>query len=466
MRRSLIAFALAGCVVSAPTPADTLPPLPDLGVDSPPPHDAGPLPDTDNDDPDHDGLDNATERMLGTNPNEADSDGDGYPDGVEELAHTDPLDPNSHPPATDFYVVLPYGDPTLHRHLDFTARLGRADVYFLVDTTLSMHVPLDDVRTSLSNVIVPAIQSAIADARMGVGDFRDFPDGVHGSAAGTDPDYPYTNRQSMTTDVAMVQSALNALMIGDGIDLPEATTEALYRTVTGTCADASGGFGAPCFRTASHPIIVLVTDAPFHDGSDPANDYSASPPVPPDAHSWMAMLAALNAQHVQTVGVAIGTRVTVIDTEYDSQPDENALAMATASRAESGSTTVYRCDGGQVSGAVVNGIVDLIGAATQDVSARTVDDPSDSVDATRFIGAITPVSSNRSIDHMDTTTFYGVPGGATVTFDVAFQNAFQMSQPHVQLFHAYIEVFDVASGTTVDRRNVYVVVPDSLGLLT
>jgi hypothetical protein len=269
----------------------------------------------------------------------------------------------------------------------------------------------------------------------------------------------------MTTNVSLVQSALDALTIGDGIDLPEATTEALYRTVTGTCADASA-FGAPCFRSASHPIVVLVTDAPFHDGTDPSNDYSASPPVPPDAHSWTDMLAALNAQHVQTVGVAIGTMVSVIITHYDSQPDENALAMATMSRGASGSTTVYQCDRGHVSGSVVNGIVDLVGAATQDVSARTLDDTSDMVDATRFIGAITPVSSNRSIDHMDTTTFYGVPGGATVTFDVAFQNTFEMSQAHVQLFRAYIEVFDVPTGATLDRRNVYVVVPSSLGLLT
>jgi len=333
-------------------------------------------------------------------------------------------------------------------------------VYFLVDTTLSMQMPIDDVRTSLATSIVPAITTAIADARMGVGDFRDFPDGVHGNPSGPDPDYPYMNRQSMTTDAALVQSALNALTIGDGIDIPEATTEALYRTVTGTCSDGSGGFGAPCFRASTHPIIVIVTDAPFHDGSDPTNDYSVTPPVPPDAHAWTDMLAALEAQHVQVVGAAIGTTVGLF-THYLSQPDLNALAMATMSRAESGSTTVYQCDGGHVSTALVNGVLDLVGSATQDVSARTIDDPSDAVDATHFIGAITPVSSNRSIDHMDATTFYGVPGGATVTFDVAFQNAFQISQPR-----AYIEVFDVASGASLDRRNVYVVVPSSLGLLT
>ena len=46
---------------------------------------------------DIDGLKNAEEFIHRTKPNESDSDGDGYSDGVEVAAGTDPLNPNSYP---------------------------------------------------------------------------------------------------------------------------------------------------------------------------------------------------------------------------------------------------------------------------------------------------------------------------------------------------------------------------------
>ena len=46
---------------------------------------------------DWDGLDNARECELGTDPKDSDSDDDGYDDGTEVAAGSDPLDPNSTP---------------------------------------------------------------------------------------------------------------------------------------------------------------------------------------------------------------------------------------------------------------------------------------------------------------------------------------------------------------------------------
>lgn len=48
-------------------------------------------------DEDHDGLTNAQEVGLGTDPFKSDTDGDGFPDGVEVLAGSNPLDPLSTP---------------------------------------------------------------------------------------------------------------------------------------------------------------------------------------------------------------------------------------------------------------------------------------------------------------------------------------------------------------------------------
>jgi hypothetical protein len=117
-----------------------------------------------------------------------------------------------------------------------------------------------------------------------------------------------------------------------------------------------------------------------------------------------------------------------------------------------------------VTTAVVDGIVDLVAAETQDVSARSIDDTSDAVDATRFIKAIRPVWAS-SATSFDDTTFYGVSGGTTVRFSIAFQNDFRPHEYHVQIYRAYIEVHDVPGMTPLDTRNVYIVVPAIGGVL-
>jgi hypothetical protein len=55
------------------------------------------LPGGDNGDPDNDDLTNLQEMQHGTNPLVADTDGDGWPDGVEVADGKDPLDPKSKP---------------------------------------------------------------------------------------------------------------------------------------------------------------------------------------------------------------------------------------------------------------------------------------------------------------------------------------------------------------------------------
>lgn len=424
---------------------------PDIG----PIPDSGPPPPGDADD---DGLPDADEVARGTDPANEDSDGDGLPDGVEVVAGTNPLDSGSFIPPTDFYVVLPFEDPELHRELDFRARLGRADIFFLVDTTGSMGLAITNVRTSLSGTIVPAIQDAIVDSVMGVGDFRDFPVDPYGDPG----DWAIQVRQPMTSDIPAVQSALNALAAGGGNDGPEASTEGLFVSSAGACSTGSG-FGGACFRDASHPIIVHVTDAEFHNGPSAANNYSGVS----GAHSWTETIAAMNAQNVKVVGVAIDATPPGFPPGFFpvvARPELEALATATSSRGADGALTVYTAASGNVSTSVVDGIVDLIGSATQDVSARSLDDTSDTVDATRFITAITPARATRAVS-FDATTFYGVAGGTEVTFDVTFVNDFQPEMTRVQLFRAYIEVFDAASSTGLDRRNVYIVIPAEGGVL-
>ncbi len=424
------------------------PPTGDGGTTTPPP---APRPG----DRDADGLPDEDEATRGTDPDNQDTDGDGISDGVEVLAGTDPTDPASSIPVTDFYVVLPYmGSPEL-RELDFRARLGKGDVFFLVDTTGSMGVAIGNVRSSLSSTIVPAVEDAIADVRMGVGDYRDFPTGSYGDAG----DWPYRLRQAMTEDVSAVQTALNALAAGGGNDGPEAMLEGLHGAVTG---GGGAGFGTAEFRTDSHPIIVVVTDAQSHNNPTGDANYDSSVP----AHSWSETMSALNAQNVKIVGAAVGSSPIPLPFPIPggSTRDLEQLARDTRSNALDGSLTVYESPGGSVDTSVVDGIVDLVGAETQDVTSRQIDDPSDMVDATQFIQSVAPLRATRATS-FDATTFYGVAGGTTITFQVTFLNDFLPEQTYVQIFQAQIEVHDVPAETRLDIRNVYIVVPAIGGTL-
>lgn len=441
------------------------PPGSDAGTTPPPDYDAGPyVPPPDAGPPlagdrDNDGIPDADEATHGTDPDNADTDGDGVDDGVEVLAGTDPTDAASTIPPTDFYVVLPYEDPAVLRELDFTARLGRADIFFLVDTTGSMGAAIGSVRDSLSSTIVPAINDAIADAVMGVGDYRDFPIDPYGSPG----DYAFNLGQAMTSDVARVQGAVNALSLGNGNDGPESMVEAVHRTVAGTCADGSG-FGQACFRAMSHPIVVLVTDAPSHNGPGGSNAYSGVTPTP---RTYSEAVSALTANEVKIVGGSVDAGLPFpfpIPGGGGGRAHLESFARDTDSRALDGSLTVYDSPGGEVSTSVVDGILDLVSSTEQDVTSRQIDDTTDSVDATMFMKAIRPVRASRATT-FDDTTFFGVGGGTTITFEVHFENDFLPAGPRVQIFQAFIEVVDVASGTALDRRNVYIVVPAVGGVL-
>ncbi len=118
----------------------------------------------------------------------------------------------------------------------------------------------------------------------------------------------------------------------------------------------------------------------------------------------------------------------------------------------------------KLSTSVVDGIVDLVGAESQDVSSRNEDDPSDALDATQFIARVTPLRASRATS-FDATTFYGVAGGTEVVFEVEFRNDTVPARSTVQIYRAYLEVFDVATGLGLDRRNVYVVIPPEGGIL-
>lgn len=432
-------------------------------------------------DSDNDGLPDAEERAIGTDPYDRDTDGDGVTDlGEVRGTRTDPTDPTSTIPSTDFFVVLPYHGARETRTLRFGTNIQQADVYFLIDTTGSMGGPIDNVRSSLSR-ISGELGTHIRDVQMGVGHFEDFPFGPALGGYGAASDVAYAHVQDITANVSSVQAALNGLSLGSGADSPESQVEALYQTATGEggiwnhstgrheiarrrCAaipdDPSPRRGYPCFRSGSLPIIVLVSDVSFHNGATGADSYAGITPPP---HSFAQAAAALNGIGARVVGVAV---------DGGGRSDQEAIAMQTRTVDTSGRPLVYDASGGQVSDAIIDGIGALVGGTPQDVTTQSENVPGNpgDVDARTFIKAITPVDG-RSGDGIivgprpgvtytsqDDRTFYGVVPGTLVDFQVDFHNDFVPPTATAEIYRAVIVV--LGNGVArLDTRNVYIVVP-------
>ncbi len=436
-------------------------------------------------DSDNDGLSDADERgRYSTDPYERDSDGDGVTDLGEALGtRTDPNDPTSTIDPDDFFVVLPYNDAPQDRVLRFGTSLQVADVYFLIDTTGSMGAAIDNVTASLSSLSTE-IRARIPNVQLGVGQYRDFPNSnslLDFNAYGSPGDMPYANEQSITDDLSAVQSALGRLSAGGGADGPESSTEALYQTATGEGARwtfAAGGApfnlpagtcpsvpdevgvrrGYPCFRPGALPIIVLVTDAEFHNGPGGANAYTGITPAP---HTFDQAVTALNGIGARFIGVSVGA---------GPRAHEEAVARMTGTVDLSGSPLVYDASGGTVSTAIVEGIETLAGRTPQDVDTETENVPGnpDDFDARLFVKSVVPLrgcngpicdaSPGVTYTSMDERAFYAVVPGTLVDFTVRFHNDVRPPAATAQIFRATI----VVRGNRVarlDAREVYIVVP-------
>jgi hypothetical protein len=279
-------------------------------------------------DSDNDGVRDSRERMLGTDPTSDDSDDDGVSDLVEDVAGTDPNSAASTIPPDDFYVVLPYEEPEQTRTLRFGTEIGRADVYFLLDTTGTMGEELGALQAGMRDVILPGLTDLIADVEVGFGGFTDYPSFIssayytfgHGNIGdlpyyhlgdiapldadagrwdvpGTAPPAPVRGRFALFPNgLPDPADFVNAYTIFGGGNGCESGAQALHMLATGlgtswpesmsgvappyftspagsipprTCPvypdDPGPRRGYPCFRAGALPIVLYVSDAPLHE---------------------------------------------------------------------------------------------------------------------------------------------------------------------------------------------------------
>ena len=423
-------------------------------------------------DSDNDGLTDRDEAAAGTDSRNPDTDGDGVTDLGEVAYGSNPLDNTSTVDPDDFFVILPYMEPPKNRDLTFNTNLQVADVYFLMDSTGSMSGAIENVVASLSSEIVPGLRDAIHDVQMGVGSMDDFnmsPYGDCGWAGGCDE--PFWHWQDITADDGAVLDALQQVLTnprGSGNDSPESYVPALWITATGngmtdgganvppktTCfADGITPVGYPCFRPDALPIVILVGDAPWHNGPDP------------DPYPYEFPTVGFNDAVSAFLG--IGARFIGVFVDrwgmYEGQEDMQAMASGTGTVDAAGTPLVSTSSDGSVSADIIDMISTMASSTPQDVTTRSEDGPTlddYGFDARMFIKAITPVSAfpAEGIAGMDTETFFQVQPGTHVTFDVRFENTDFPPHETAAVFEATIVV--VGNGVArLDSRTVIIIVP-------
>ena len=432
------------------------------------------------DDNDGDGLSNGFEEEIGTDPNNPDTDGDGVSDLVEWVAGTDPTDPSSNPKAEgNFYFFEPFGEPPdpFEDTLVFATDIQMADVFMLTDTTDGMSGEIDNLQASLSSTIIPGIEAIIPDAWFGVGYFDDYPYGSYGGS----PDVPFGLLQAMTSDAAAVQTAVNAMPENDGGDWAESDVPALFAIATGSglgtylpeqtsCPDDHIGY--PCFRPGAVPIIVLITDAPFHNGPSGYDAYSGISPVPPD---YATTVTALNDIHATVLSIST-SGATTGDIAYE---HAQAIASDTGAVTDTGPLTIAASsDGSGLGTDVVDAVALLAYGVPMDMSVVARDDTSDDVDATVFIDRIVPNIVGGIADPVDPTlvcvgglatadtdsdsyqdTFIDVLPGTPVCFDIIpAQNDSVPQSTMPAIYKAFIDVIGDRV-TVLDTREVFFLVP-------
>lgn len=473
-------------------------------------------------DSDNDGLSDGQEASVGADPCDTDSDDDGIsdlfegayvsvncPDGTSgdfcDCAHN----AGCTIPNTDYYMVLPYMGTPQVLPLEFGTTIRVADVFFITDTTGSMGGTVDNVKATVTTPgsgLIDRIRETIPDAWFGGGQHDDMPFGGYG--AGEDEPFILAIGMTSPTESAAVQTAFNGIGLHGGSDGAESQTMALFEIVTGEGGtwSYSGGFGggatytmpnyrsrcldtgwgAPCFREASLPIVVHFTDICSHNGPPgedlgSCDDYTG---ITPSIPTWSEMVAALNLRGAKYIGANASGRTCVGATgPLGSNPCYfmKQTAEATGSVDIDHNPLVYDLPNTASTIEFANTIVEAIQTiATRvpfDVDTGLRDDASDAagIDATRFIKrripgcnatpAIDPcwvepvgVTHELAVALVDTSTFYGVIPGTLVTFQITFQNDFYAGSRQSELFIAYIDVRGGGSAI-LDTRTVYIVVP-------
>lgn len=345
------------------------------------------------------------------------------------------------------------------------AEVARADVLFLIDVTASMQDEIDGIRDQLRDRLAPAIENEIRDTQLGVATFGDFPLDPYGDMG----DSPFELLSPMTADLTRAQAAVNAIELGNGRDEQESQVEALYQVATAEGLGSyvppsfgcpSGGFGYPCFRDDALAIILLFTDAQFHNGPGGRSPYRAGAIVP-TPHIYEEARAALVDARIRVIGFDSG--------DGDAASDLSSVARDTGAVDTGGAPLVFDIGrrGERLGTGVVDAMKTFAEAVVFDIDVLLLDpDPGDGVDVTAFVERVVPLRAVpadgvESID-VEAGVFRGVTSGTTVFYELVLRNDLIVPGPVARVFELEV-IFRGDGRTRLDRRVVRIVVPGTDG---
>lgn len=428
----------------------------------------------------------------------------------------------------DFLFVLPHKDEegSKEASLRFSTTVPKLDVFFNVDTTMSMQEEIGQLRSSLQNVIVPQVQKKVKNTQFGVGSFDDFPVMPHGRSkdkiGAKRNDQPFSLKQVITENISSVQSAVDALELGNGGDVPEANFESLYQISTGDGLTGPGatsvparknkGIGGVGFRKGTMPVIVTITDAVSHipnEADDDGCERGYNSAVSAVAHTRKQTLDALDKVCARVIYVASGGGKKS-DAPEHCIPDTDGVALATATGArvfpavwdknrpagcmpgqcctgingkgkapekDGRCSLVYNVDedGRGLGSTIVSGIQSLAFYAQFDVTLEKKGEKK-SVDGETVLEGhttldfIEAIEADKSGDppleglpkpKASGDHFKGVTPGTEVEFKIkAFNDFLPEKEGQVQVFRAKIKVrADQCEGLELDTREVTIIVP-------
>ncbi|MBI5487964.1 MAG: hypothetical protein HY905_11580 [Deltaproteobacteria bacterium] len=411
-----------------------------------------------------------------------DTDHDGRSDLLELVYGSDPCSADPPPRGDTIFVAFPDDDPEPASYtVPFGTSHQRADLLLLADASATMADELHALGTNFSSLIVPATVAAIPDVWFGFALFSDYPVAPFGGPA----DVAFAGGTALTSDVSAVQRALAALVPLDGGDAPGSQAAALWTLASGdpsrvlpaptlpACRPSSSD-PYPCRRPDAVPLVVLLTDRPFHDGPGSSAPYAGpvGGVVPPTFDEAAAELAA---RGVRVLGVDTGGGAATADLE--------ALARATGA-VDLWDAPVVRTappDGRGLDVAIINAVRSFTLDVPVEVRVSIADDPADAVDAVAaFVDHLELDVSGRSSwdpavgasrvctagyptadrdgDGYADSLLQLPPGSSACVVIAAKRNTTVPATPDAQLFRAVLYM-RIDGLYPVDSRDVYFLVP-------
>lgn len=151
------------------------------------------------------------------------------------------------------------------------------DIVLVQDETGSMGDDISALKALAPQIWDNLVTVTSAEFRMSVIGFRDYAYGSWGSSG----DWVYRLNSDFTSDKGYFVNGVNLLTASGGSDTPEAQYPTLYYLLNsshpcidsnrdGDCSDVNDTLQGlqPNFRSGAQRVILLATDAPFHDPLD------------------------------------------------------------------------------------------------------------------------------------------------------------------------------------------------------